>query len=272
MASRRTLAHSRELAGIGVRSGQTLRVTFHPAAEGTGLRLARLDTGQAWPLDLSAAFAAPGCSAVGTPDSNVIYIEHLLAALCAERITDALVEVDGPEIPLLDGSARPWTELLVAAGVREMGGEILPVVVTQPHVACEGESFVSATPAQETEYVYVLDHPHPLVGRQWARYRPETDDFAAEIAPARTFTTEAEARYAQEQGLLRGGSEENAIVLYADHFSADPVLPYAFARHKLLDLIGDLYLLGRPLQGRVVAYQSGHQLNHRLGQALAPIL
>ena len=269
MANRRTLGRTVELSGVGVRSGQTVRVALLPAAVGAGLRLERTDTGEAWPLDLSAAFAAPGCSAVGTREGGVIYLEHLMAALWARGITEARVQVDGPEIPLLDGSARPWGELLAAAGVSEVEGELLPLVVTQAHVECEGESFLSAVPADQAEYVYVLDHPHPLIGRQWARFRPGVDDFAAEVAPARTFTTEAEARQAQEQGLLRGGSEANTIVLYPDRFSEEPILPHAFARHKLLDLLGDLYLLGRPLQARIVAYQSGHQLNHRLAKSLA---
>ena len=284
---RRSLGKPVALEGLGVRSGRALRVTLLPAPGGSGLRLERTDTGEAWPLDLSAAFAAPGGSAVGTPESSVIYVEHLLAALSAAGVTDATVRVDGPELPLLDGSALPWVNLLAAAGVVATTGEIAPLVVTAPVVLCEGEAFLTALPcvgAQfiapappghnelcpygEAEFVYVLDHPHPLVGRQWARFRPATDNFAADLAPARTFTTEAEARSAQEQGLLQAGSEENALVLYPDHLSAEPTLPHACARHKLLDLLGDLYLLGRPVQARVVAYQSGHRLNHQLASAL----
>jgi UDP-3-O-[3-hydroxymyristoyl] N-acetylglucosamine deacetylase len=268
MSTRRTLAQGESLTGLGVRSGRSIHVGLLPAPGGTGLRLERTDTREAWPLDLCAAFPAPGASAVGTPESNVVYVEHLLAALSAAGVTDATVRVDGPELPLLDGSALPWVELLVRAGVVDTEGEVTPLTVTEPIVLCEGEAFLSALPATEAEFVYVLDHPHPLVGRQWARFRPATDDFAAELAPARTFTTDAEARHAQEQGLLKGGSEENAIVLYADRLSADPGLPHAFARHKLLDLLGDLYLLGRPVQGRIVAYQSGHRLNHQLARAL----
>ena len=194
MASRLTLAHSVELAGLGVRSGQMIRVALLPVAGESGLSLARTDTGETWPLDWSHAFAAPGCSAVGTPDSHVAYLEHLLAALAAAGLTDALVRVNGPELPLLDGSALPWVNLLAGAGVTETEGEVSPLVVTEPHVVCEGEAFLSALPSAQAEFVYILDHPNPLVGRQWARFRPGEDDFAALLAPARTFTTEAEAR------------------------------------------------------------------------------
>jgi UDP-3-O-[3-hydroxymyristoyl] N-acetylglucosamine deacetylase len=266
--TRRSLGRAVHLEGLGVRSGRHVRVELLPAPGGAGLRLERTDTAESWPLDLSAAFAAPGGSAVGTAESSVLYVEHLLAALSAAGVTDATVRVDGPELPLLDGSALPWVNLLAEAGVVATGGEVVPLVVAEPVVLCAGETFLSALPAAEAEFVYVLDHPHPLVGRQWARFRPATDDFAADLAPARTFTTEAEARWAQEQDLLRAGSEENAIVLYPDRLSQEPALPHAFARHKLLDLLGDLYLLGRPVQARIVAYQSGHRLNQQLAQAL----
>jgi len=176
--------------------------------------------------------------------------------------------VDGPEIPLLDGSALPWVELLGEAGLEESAVENPPLVVTEPVIVQHGLAFILALPAEEVVLTYILDHPHPLIGRQWAEFRPGREDFAAALAPARTFVTEAEARSAQAQGLLRGGSEANAIVIYEDHLSAEPGLPAAFARHKLLDLSGDLYLLGRPLQAALTACQSGHRLNHELARAL----
>jgi UDP-3-O-[3-hydroxymyristoyl] N-acetylglucosamine deacetylase len=271
MASRRTLQSPTQLSGVGVRSGQEIGVRLEPAESGAGLRLARTDLGDTWPLSLAAAYAAPGCSGVGTPERGVIYVEHLMAALGALGITEALVQVDGPEIPLLDGSAQPWGELLREAGVRELLGEVQPLVVTQPHVVHQGEAFLAAIPAETTEFIYVLEHPHPLIGRQWVRFRPGVEDFWTELAPARTFTTEEEARQAQAAGWLPGGSEANALVIYPDHYSADPTVPQACARHKLLDLLGDLYLLGRPVQGRILAYQSGHRLNHELARSLADL-
>ena len=269
MARRRSLCTEVVVYGEGVRSGRSLRVTLGPAAEGEGLRLLRTDTGEAWPLDLSAALALPGCSAIGDPESHVAYVEHLLAALGAAGVTDALVTVDGPELPLLEGSALPWWEALARAGVVPGDAEVSPLVVAEPVAVCEAEAFLLALPAEATAYTYVLEHPHPLVGRQWAEFAPAGDNFAREIAPARTFTTAEEAQRAQELGLLRGGSEANALVLYPDHLSAEPTLPHACARHKLLDLLGDLYLLGRPLVGRIVAYQAGHRANQRLAHALA---
>lgn len=271
MRKRRTIKEVVSLTGVGVRSGQVIRVSLAPAASGRGLRLERVDTGEGWPLDFSAARAAPGCSAVGPAGREIVYVEHLMAALAAAGITDLEVRVEGPELPLFEGSAQVWVELLAGAGQADQAGEVGPLVLTEPVVVRAGEALLMALPAEQPELLYVLDHPHPLVGKQWARFRPDRDNFAAELAPARTFITEEEARAAQAQGLLRGGSEDNAIVIYADRLSATPELPQAFARHKLLDLVGDLYLLGRPLQAQVVAYQSGHALNHRLVQALTQV-
>ncbi|HEY3396600.1 MAG TPA: UDP-3-O-acyl-N-acetylglucosamine deacetylase [Armatimonadota bacterium] len=269
MARRRSFQHDFTLAGVGVRSGLPLVVTGRPAPAGSGLRLARTDHGESWPLDLSAAWAAPGCSAVGPGAGGVIYIEHLMAALAARGITDAAFSVDGPEIPLLDGSALPWVLALDEAGVVEVPGEeIAPLLVTAPIVVQSGTAWLTALPAAEASLTFILEHPHPLVGKQWATFRPDQDDFARDLAPARTFTTSEEATWAQDHGLLRGGSEANALVIYPDRYSEEPTLPMACARHKLLDLIGDLYLLGRPVQGQIIGYQSGHRLNHELARRL----
>lgn len=268
MARRRTLGKAVSLRGQGVRSGREMEVRLEPAPFGDGLRLTRRDTGEGWPVHLSAAFAGPGYTAVGTPQSHVAYVEHLLAACAGLGVSDAHVLVDGPEIPLLDGSALSWVELLGEAGLEESEVENTPLVVAEPVIVQDGLAFVLALPSEGPVLTYILDHPHPLIGRQWAEFRPAEEDFATALAPARTFITEAEARSAQAQGLLRGGSEANAIVIYENRLSAEPGLPSAFARHKLLDLSGDLYLLGRPLQAAVTACQSGHRLNHELARAL----
>lgn len=268
MAKRRRLTNSVSLAGEGVRSGRQIRVTLEPAEEGQGLSLRRTDTGESWPLELSAALALDGCTAIGKAESCVAYLEHLMAALAALGITDGQVTVDGPELPLLDGSVRPWLELVEAAEPQGGTTPVLPLILTEPIIVHDQEACLLALPAPEPHLTYLLEHPHPLIGLQWAQFRPGHDDFATELAPARTFTTIQEARYAQEHGLLKGGSEANALVIYEDHFSEEPELPQACARHKLLDLFGDLYLLGRPVQARIVAYQSGHQHNHRLASVI----
>ena len=157
------------------------------------------------------------------------------------------------------------------AGVVEMNGGIEPVIVQTAHTiddASKGQ-LLTALPFDRWHLVYVLDWPHPMVGLQSARFTVAASDFGAELAPARTFTLEDDARRAKEAGLFPGGSEDNLIVVYSDRLSSPPALPDAFARHKLVDLLGDLYLFGRPLVGLFVAYNSGHRLNHELVKKLA---
>ena len=269
MPYRHTLRQSFSLTGEGVRSGRQITVTVAPAPSGSGLVLASTETGAAWPLDLAHTLALPGCTAAGDAENHVAYIEHFLAACSATGLSDARITVDGPELPLLDGSAQPWLEWIMAAGLREHPELMLPLVVTDFVSVTEGSAHLSAVPVHEPVFAYVLEHPHPMIGCQGACFRPFDDDFACELAPARTFTTIEEATYAREHGLMKGGSEENAILIYPDGFSAEPELEEAFAAHKLLDLIGDLYVLGRPVHGAILGENSGHRLNRRFAEALA---
>ena len=269
MPQRHSLLESFSLTAEGVRSGRQVTVTVAPAPAGSGLVLTATETGAVWPLDLAHTLALPGCTAAGTAQSHVAYIEHFLAACSALSLTDAAICVVGPELPLLDGSAQPWLERLLAAGLQEFSVEVAPLIVTEPVIVGRRGAQLTALPAPETRLAFTLESPHPLIGRQTATYRPGTDDFATLVAPARTFTTVEEATYAREHGLMRGGSEENAIVIYPDHLSAEPQLEQAFAYHKLLDLTGDLYVLGRPVQARISGFNSGHTLNHLFAEALA---
>jgi len=125
-----------------------------------------------------------------------------------------------------------------------------------------------ALPAEEPCFGYVLDYAHPLIGRQFALYRPHSDNYVTELAPARTFATEEQARALLHAGDLKAGSEANAIVVYPDRLSAEPRLENEFARHKILDMLGDLWLLGRPLLAHVIGYRTGHTENHALARRI----
>ncbi|NLO72567.1 MAG: UDP-3-O-acyl-N-acetylglucosamine deacetylase [candidate division WS1 bacterium] len=268
MLKRQTLRQSFSLTAEGVRSGRQIAVTVEPAPSGSGLVLIAMETGDTWPLDLSHTLALPGCTAAGTSQRNATYIEHFLAACSGVGLTDAYLRVQGPELPLLDGSALPWLEAFQSAGLKTYPEDLDPLVVTEMVMVMGAEASLAAVPASAATLAYLLDHPHPLIGRQAAAYRPGTDEFARLVAPARTFTTIEEATLAREQGLMLGGSEENAILVYPDRLSAEPAIPQAFAFHKLLDLTGDLYVLGRPVQAGILGRNSGHRLNHLFAQAL----
>ena len=247
-------------AAVGTISLRPVTVALEPAASGAGLAVRRTDTGQQWAIGLDSLVAATNCTAIGDADGSVAFLEHLLACLWAGGISDALITTDGPEIPLYDGSAATLWEAVRAAGRCESTDPWEPLVVTEPCHLLLGDQALLALPATASCFHYVLEHPHPLIGRQVARFC-SGGDFGAEVAGARTFATVAQLRATRGR---EPGPEVEALclVVYDDHLSAAPTLPEAFARHKLLDLLGDLFLCGRPLQGAVLAVKTGHGDNH----------
>ncbi|MGC9318571.1 MAG: UDP-3-O-acyl-N-acetylglucosamine deacetylase [Armatimonadota bacterium] len=267
--TRATVRVDASAADIGVRSGQQVKLTLAPAEIGAGLTLERSDLGRRCPLDLEHCAAGPAATVCGEGEAAVCFVEHLLAALWARGVTDCVVRIDGPEVPLFDGSALPMLELIDEAGVARSGAPLEPLEVAEPAMVIDEHRALCALPGEPAEFAYSLDYDHPVIGRQFASFVPGRDDFDVEVAPARTFITLEEAEELREAGLLAAGSEENCLVVYPDHCSQEPAIPQAFARHKLLDLLGDLYLLGRPVLGRVFAFYTGHRHNHELARMLA---
>lgn len=245
---------------IGTLCLRPVTVSLQPAGIGSGLQVRRIDIGQQWPLGLEHLTASTNCTAVGDESGYVAFLEHLLAALAMAAISDVLVTTDGPEIPLYDGSATPLWEALQHAG-QAVSGEIWPpLVITQPCQLTQANRSLLAVPAAESCFGYELDHPHPLIGSQSARFCA-SDDFGTQLAPARTFATAEQIRATRGQ---EPGREVEAIcvIAYDDHLSEVQRLPQPFARHKLLDLVGDLFLCGQRLQGTVSAVRTGHADNH----------
>ncbi len=265
---RATLRRAVTLCDVGVRFGAPVTVTLAPAGIGEGLMLTRSDLGATWPLDLGHAAPGPGCTVSRSDDAEVHFTEHLLAALVGCGVSDCRIALDGREVPLFDGSALPMVEAVRDAGIVRSTEVWQPVVITQAELVAEAGAALCALPG-EPEFTYALAYDHPLIGREVASFFPTRDDFALELAPARTFITAEEAQAAQAAGLLAAGTEENSIVIYPDHLSEEPALPQPFARHKLVDLLGDLFLLGRPVIGRVLAFHTGHRHNHELARRLA---
>jgi UDP-3-O-[3-hydroxymyristoyl] N-acetylglucosamine deacetylase len=270
---RKTLAvATAPVTGVGVRTGQPMTVRLLPAESGAGLALARTDLGVSVPLDLRHALDAPSCTAVGTGLADAtLFVEHVMATLHIHGLTDLVVEVSGPEIPLLDGTALPWQGAILAAGVRELSGHVEALVVGGPVRLEEGDKWISAHPAAAARYEFELAYANPQIGVEAAIFEPAVEDFATMLAPARTFALVEEIEQAAAAGLLKGGSEENCRIVYADHVSDPPTLPDEYARHKLLDMLGDLYLAGRPIVGRITGHRTGHSHNRALLRQLAAL-
>jgi UDP-3-O-acyl N-acetylglucosamine deacetylase len=261
---RATIQRPVHYCGLGVTTARAITVSLLPSHEG-GIKFRRSDTATEVVLQPGVASVGPSWTTIGTEAGEVRLVEHLLATLAAHAITDLLIEVSGPEVPLADGSARVWHELLLQAGRQSLPAEIPSLPVRAPlAVADQNGGVLCAFPWPTWRLLYTLEWPHPLVGRQRASFEVGQPDFGAALAPARTFALAEEARAAQQAGLFPAGSEDNVLVVFSDRLSAEPGLPEAFARHKLLDLLGDLYLAGQPLCGLFLGYNSGHRLNHRL--------
>jgi UDP-3-O-acyl-N-acetylglucosamine deacetylase len=277
-APRRTLARPTALLeGPGLFTAKPASARILPSASG-GLRFRRIDIpGSPFiPATVtSLAEPPPGIPARNTTLAagglTILTVEHILSALAGAGITDATIEIAGPEVPILDGSAAPFSEAIAQAGLAKAEGTIRPIVIHEPITIEHAGASITVTPAPGSIYRYELDYgPGAPIPAQAAEIDLLSGRYGAEVGPARTFCLEDEARAMRTAGLFGhltaremlvigpGGPVDNAYRL-----TDEP------ARHKLLDLIGDLALAGRPIRGRVVATRAGHALNHRMAERLA---
>ena len=269
----KTLARSWELEGVGLHSGVKIRVRLSPTGAEEGRYFVRIDLSESAviPAGLDAVSQTTLSTELARGDAKVRTVEHLLAALVGCGIDAVRIEIDGAEVPLLDGSARDWVEAIASAGVRSISGEsdsVAPTIST-PIWIQDGDSFVAAIPAPEIRFTYGIDFDYSAIGNQWYSWSPLQEDFAQAIAPARTFGFADQIEQLRQAGLIKGGSLENALV--CDRlgwvnpplrFNNEPV------RHKLLDLIGDLSLLGTIPVAHFLAYKASHKLHIQLAKAI----
>lgn len=213
--------------------------------------------GVRWPVTVDSVLEVERCTVLGLGQTRVSTVEHLLAALSALNIYHCDVQVEGGEIPILDGSALPFVEGL--RNLLEPAPSVQPLKLSQPCWVGNENSQVLALPCPVRRFIYSLYYPHPQLGYQEVAFEPEQEDFCEVLAPARTFALEQEVEWLRQRGLARGGSLDNALVVMEAGFSSPLRLPMEPARHKCLDLMGDLYLLGRPLLAQVLAVKAGHR-------------
>jgi UDP-3-O-[3-hydroxymyristoyl] N-acetylglucosamine deacetylase len=241
-------------------------VTIRPADEGSGIGFVRTDRGG---VEIPATARLLNGTSLSTTLSRgaetVATVEHVLSALGGLGVDNARIEVDGPEVPILDGSARPFVDLIVRAGLRTQAAARRFLALTRPIRVKDGDKEILALPANELTVTYAIDFPHPAIGYQAAASRIEAATYAAEIAPARTFCLMREVESMRRAGLARGGSFDNAVVVGEDGVVNGSLrFPDEFVRHKMLDLVGDLALLGAPLRAHVIAFKAGHRLHTAL--------
>ncbi|HXH28359.1 MAG TPA: UDP-3-O-acyl-N-acetylglucosamine deacetylase [Candidatus Polarisedimenticolia bacterium] len=255
-----------EIEGIGLHSGSRATVRILPAPSGSGLVFVRKDLGD---VEIPALCRHLTGSAFATTLArgpvSVATVEHLLSALQGLEIDNARIELGGPEVPILDGSALPFVETLQQAGVIDLGVPRRFMTLTRPIVVRQGDRELAALPANALETTYAIDFPHPAIGYQAATVRLDVPAYVRTIAPARTFCLLRDVEAMKKAGLALGGSLHNALVV-GDHGVLNDSLRFQdeFVRHKILDLIGDLALLGAPLRAHLIAFKGGHRLHAAL--------
>ncbi|RPH70955.1 MAG: UDP-3-O-acyl-N-acetylglucosamine deacetylase [Myxococcaceae bacterium] len=264
----RTLEQPVTTRGVGLHSGAQVTLTLRPAPAGHGIVFHRLDLPGSPPIPATAAHVVESALAttLGKGEARVGTVEHVLAALSGLGIDNVRIEVDGAEVPILDGSSGPFLYLVRSAGIRILEEPKSFVVIRRPVVLREGDREASLSPCDRLRVDCAIDFHHPLVPGQALSIDFSSSSFTREIARARTFGFLKDVEQMKSAGLARGGSLENAIVV--DEFSIlNPEglrYPDEFVRHKTLDALGDLALFGHPVIGHLRVKKSGHALHHRL--------
>ncbi len=274
-----TIATEITQTGVGLHSGVSTCVRILPANVESGRYFVRVDLPETpiIPAQVAAVSQTVLSTQLGKGEASVRTVEHLLAALAAMGVDNARIEIDGPEVPLLDGSAAIWTASIAQVELvsqRVTGDKVIPRV-SEPIWVRQGDAFACALPAAETRFTYAIDFDLPAIGNQWHSWSPTSnllkarESFATEIATARTFGLLHQIEQLQQSGLIKGGSLENALVCGPEGW-VNPPLRYANepVRHKILDLVGDLSLLGILPCAHFLAYKASHNLHIQLAQRI----
>ncbi len=268
LAYEQTIRSEVEFSGTGLHSGAPVHMRVLPTAAGTGVVFRRTDLDN-FEIEAIGRNVAKVSYATSLMKKGVLIstTEHLLSALIGLGVDNAIIELDNLELPILDGSALPYVEAIQRVGIRKQRKHRTYMRVLEAVEVRDGEKFIGVYPTPEPIYSveYTIHFAHPLIGQQSYEVELTRDLYRGEIAPARTFGFLHEETQLRKLGLIRGASKENAIVLTRDSIANGPLrYPDEFVRHKVLDLIGDLALLGRQLLGRVVAHRAGHAMHTAL--------
>lgn len=267
---RKTISTPVAIEGIGLHSGIYTKVELHPAEAGAGLGFVRTDLRDLRIPALQASTTALDyATTVGKDDVSIGTVEHLLSAIHVAGVTDLEIRIDGPEVPIVDGSALPFVHLLEAAGMRSFEERMGVLRIVRAIELNEGEKRIRIEPAARLSVDYRIDFNHPVIGHQAVAFDLDYERFVSEVAPARTYGFIRDVEQLRAAGLARGGSVENCIVLDDTGVMNGPLrFEDEFVRHKVLDLMGDLALLGYPIVGAISAVRAGHALHSRLVAAI----
>ncbi|MBU4252901.1 MAG: UDP-3-O-acyl-N-acetylglucosamine deacetylase [Candidatus Omnitrophica bacterium] len=274
MEKQKTIVNQVTLKGVGIHTGNKVNVTFKPAEVDSGVTFIRTDISGAPRVkaDVGSLLLAPKFSrrsSIGNDQAEVQTVEHLMAALSSLGIDNIDIQIDNNEVPGLDGSSINFLEALEKAGFAHQDAPRYVYTVKEPICIQEGSGSITILPAKEFKISYTLNYDHPMLAAQFLEIAVNAESFKTALSSARTFCLESEASELQNQGLGLGANYENTLVVGKTGVIKNKLrFPDEFVRHKILDLVGDLYLAGCPINGHVVALKSGHSLNLKIAQKI----
>jgi UDP-3-O-[3-hydroxymyristoyl] N-acetylglucosamine deacetylase len=261
MTYRRTLKQAVGCTGIGLHSGKSVRLELRPAPADHGIRFYRDDVGACIPAKIENLARLDHATSLSYDGVSVDTVEHLLSALQGLGVDDVAVHVDGPELPILDGSAAPFVILLHEAGLRPLGTRRRFLKVLKTVEVVRGNKSVRISPADHLSISYTIGFDHPLLRKQELQMRVTSESYVEDIAPARTFGFLHEVEMLRRAGLALGGSLENAVVIGESGVLNKLRFDDEFVRHKVLDLLGDMALIGHPIVAHIEAHRAGHAMH-----------
>lgn len=268
MICQTTIARSTAISGIGLHTGQRINMTLRPADAGVGIVFHRQIGDRRVSIEATSANVVDTrlATVIGQGDARVSTVEHLLASLAAYGVDNLHIDIDGPEVPIMDGSAAPFVSVLEEAGLKRHTVSRKFLAIRKPVSVIDGEKRATIIPSRFFRITFDIAFQHPCIALQQRSVKVTTAGFRKELAPARTFGFLKDVESLKAAGLARGGSLENAIVVDDEKILNPEGLRFhdEFVRHKILDAIGDLSLIGYPILGHVRAFKAGHDINHQL--------
>lgn len=269
----RTVKCSVSASGIGVFSGQEVKLSLCPNEKETGIIFKRVDLPHQpeLPAHLDSVQATPRCTVIGNDQISIQTVEHLLSALSAYGIDNAIIEISGSEVPIFDGSALEFVDMIEKAGICELSSEKKRYKIHTPVFWSKGDIHLIAVPSDELRVSYTLNYPHSsAIGTQYYSFLLSEEGFKKEIAPSRTFSVYEEIAPMIEKGLVKGGNLTNAVIIKDNQILNSEGLRFSdeMVRHKILDLIGDLSLVPYQLMAHIIAIRSGHSSNNAFAKQL----
>lgn len=265
----KTIQSAATINGIGIHSGKAVSMTIRPAPVNTGIVFIRTDLNQSIPVNPLTITPNARATILSSQNAKILTPEHLLATCFALGVFNLRIEIDQEEVPIMDGSAWDFMQLFETAGMIEQNIPIQPLIIQKPILLKESDMMILVLPSPHFHITFAIEYSHAFIGKQVLSLPITHQTFQSDIAKARTYGFYNEIKPLIEQGLAKGGSFDNAVIIDETHYMSELRYPDELVRHKILDLVGDLAVVGRPIHGHFIGVKSGHAMNAQLVKTLA---